>query len=144
MAKLTKTEARNILRALDKHKSKKWVTLEVLSSWVGVYPDILGEQLSEYDPTALLDPDFDVRAVEEVLRAYVEEVTNRREEPRVVVTKKKLSEYESVSDFIYKKMTNAGGLFDKDAYLSDVDLATLKKLVNEEIRSRKAVKKKKR
>ena len=46
--------------------------------------------------------------------------------------KKDISEYESVSDFVYKKMTFAG-MVDRNLVLNEKDLRILKRLVNDEL-----------
>lgn len=144
MKRLSKADAKKILKALEQNKKKKWVPLDTMSSWTGIYPDDLGEMLSEFDPMAQLDPSFDVRDVEEALKEYLNSDAPVVKENRTVVRKKNLLEYEGVSDFIYKKMTSAGGLFDKNAVLSDLDLSILRKLVNEEIKARKPKKAKRK
>ena len=53
--------------------------------------------------------------------------------------KKDINEYESVSDFVYKKMTFAG-MVDRNLVLNEKDLRVLKRLVNDELA---ALKKKK-
>ena len=53
-----------------------------------------------------------------------------------LVTKKQLEQYSSINDFIYQKMS-IGGLIDRSAYLTDTDLRTLKRLINQEQLARK-------
>ena len=57
------------------------------------------------------------------------------------IKKQTLEQYDSVSDFIYKRMTLVGGLLDRNVVLSDTDLRILKKLIVEEQQARKKVKK---
>ena len=57
--------------------------------------------------------------------------------PQVVVKKRDVEQYDSIYDFVYRKMTNAGGLLDKNVILSDADLKILKKLISEEQARRK-------
>ena len=59
--------------------------------------------------------------------------------PKVVAKRKEVDEYESVSDFVYKKMTFAG-MVDRNLVLHEKDLRILKRLVNDELA---ALKKKK-
>ena len=53
-----------------------------------------------------------------------------------VVKKGDVNAFNSVSDFIYRKMTY-NGIVDKNAYLSDKDLKLLKRLIAEEQKRRK-------
>ncbi len=135
MKKLTKTTARLIIGVLDKNKSKKYVPIDFVSRKIGIYPDVLAEELSEIEPTAMLDSELDIKPLYEALVEF-SKTEPRKEKTRVSVTKKELSQYSGVSDFIYKHMTSAGGLFDRNAKLSDQDLAVLKKLINTEITGR--------
>jgi hypothetical protein len=63
----------------------------------------------------------------------------KAKQPKVVALKKDIVEYESIADFIYKKMTYAG-LIDRSTVLNEKDLKILKRLVTMELT---ALKKKK-
>ena len=51
---------------------------------------------------------------------------------KVTATRRDVVEYESVSDFVYKKMTFAG-MVDRNLVLNEKDLRVLKRLVNDEL-----------
>ena len=53
-----------------------------------------------------------------------------------LIKKKEISEYNSINDFVYQKMTY-GGMLNKEAYLTDKDLKILKKLIQDEQEKRK-------
>ena len=59
--------------------------------------------------------------------------------PVVRVTQKDMSAYDSICDFVYQKMTVMGAV-DRYTVLTDKDLKTLKKLINEEQARRKGKK----
>ena len=67
---------------------------------------------------------------------------NKKEEakkpavPNQNVKKGDVNAFNSVSDFIYRKMTY-NGIVDKNAYLSDKDLKLLKRIIAEEQKRRK-------
>lgn len=143
MKALSKTEAEKILRALEKSK-RKYLTLEDLSRIVGLYPDQLGEYFSYFDPLASLDPSFNCRSAQGALTEYVNGLEAKPKKQRIVVGKKMAAEYTSINDFVYKKMTGAGGLVDPSASLNDIDLKILNRLVKEEIESRKPKKRTKK
>ena len=121
--------------------NKKYVTTERLSRVVGIYPEIINETLSYFEPTINMDPDFNLMELVPTLKQYVvkieEEKSNAPLKPQVVVRKRDVDQYDSIYDFIYKKMTNAGGLLDKNVVLSNTDLKILKKLIAEEQNRRK-------
>lgn len=121
--------------------NKKYVTTERLSRVVGIYPEIIAEHLSYFEPTLLMDPDFNLMELVPAVKKFIidkeEAKNNVQVNKKVAIKKKQLEEFESIQDFIYRKMTVAGGLLDKNAYLSDTDLRILKKLIVEEQGKRK-------
>ena len=114
--------------------NRKYVTTERLSKVVGIYPEIINETLSYFEPTINMDPDFNLNELIPVLKQYIveQEEKNSVAPKAPAIRKKDLQQFESISDFIYQKMTFAGGLLDKNAKLSDSDLRVLKKLISEE------------
>lgn len=120
--------------------NKKYVTSERLSRVVGIYPEIISEQLSYFEPTLLMDPSFNLLELIPALKQFVvdkEEEKNSSLMKKVSVKKKEVEIYDSIADFVYKKMTFGGGLVDKNVVLSDKDLKVLKKLVSDEQNRRK-------
>ena len=125
------------LSALNKSKHK-YVTAEKLSREVGLYPEIIASDLSVLEPTLMMDPSYNLKDLIPALEEYIV----KKEEKKAPVVKSEavrktdLAKYDSVSDFVYQKMT-FGGIVDKTCYLSDKDLRALKKLVSEELARRK-------
>ena len=133
------SEVKKYLNAIIK-LNKKYVTSERLSKVVGVYPEIINENLSYFEPTLMMDPEFNLMELVPALKKYVvdkEEAKNNTLVKKPSIYKKELEEFESVSDFIYKRMTFTGGLLDRNVVLSDKDLRILKKLISEEQARRK-------
>ena len=134
------SDVKKYLNAILKLK-KKYVTTERLSRVVGLYPEVINETLSYFEPTINMDPDFNLMELVPALKEYIEKVEEEKNntliKPQVVVKKKDVAQYESIYDFILRKMTNAGGLLDKNVVLSDTDLKILKKLISEEQARRK-------
>ena len=148
MADLKRTHIEKILSTLRKSK-RKYVSLEDLSKAVGLYPDVLGEELAFFDPLIMLDPSKNIRDLESAIEGYLAERKVERvlspAPKRVVASEKELSEFPTIASFVYKKMTFADGLVDSSTKLNDHDLRLLQKLVNREVdaRKRKTRKKKK-
>lgn len=144
MAKPTKAEVKRILGALKRSK-KKFVPLESLSRLVGLYPDVLADTLSYFEPMIRMDPSINTRDLEPALNAYLAEPMKpaaQTKPKRQNAPKKEVAKYASVADFVYKKMTSIGGLVDTSVRLSDEDLLVLQKLIqNEQNRRKKATKK---
>lgn len=147
MAQLSLTKIKKIHSAIkqDKHK---FLSLEMLSRKLGIYSDVLGEELSEFNPLIFMDSSLNMKSLlpqlEERINELEEERAKQPKQPRVVATKKEVMEYRSIQSFIYAKMTGAGGLVDTSAVLDDKDLRILQKLVANEIAKRKAPSKKKK
>ena len=124
--------------------NKKYVTSERLSKVVGVYPEIINENLSYFEPTLMMDPEFNLMELIPALKKFViekEEAKNTTLIKKPQINKKQLEQFDSVSDFIYKKMTFTGGLLDRNVVLSDTELRILKRLISEEQARRKNAKK---
>ncbi len=129
---MNKTTAKKYLSAIENSK-KRYLTCENLSSIMGVYPEVIAEQLSFFEPTLAMDPSFDLKELIPSISKYIEAEEAKREKKEIIkVSKKELSEYKSVSDFLYKKMT-FNGLVDRNASLSEAGLKVLKKLVQKEL-----------
>ena len=128
------------LNAMSKNKVK-YMTCERLSRIVGIYPEVIAENLSYFDPMLNMDPSYDLLALIPQIKEYItnEEEKKAPSAPKVMATKKDVLGYESVSDFIYRKMT-FGGMVDRNQVLTEKDLKILKRLINDELA---ALKKKK-
>ena len=123
--------------------NKKYVTTERLSKVVGVYPEIINEHLSYFEPMLAMDPEYNLMELVPTLKKFLvekEENKNNNLVRNPSIYKKDLDKYESINDFIYKKMTSVGGLLDRNIVLSDTALRILKKLIAEEQANRKAKK----
>jgi len=135
--------------ALLKKKNKKYVTLEMLSKWVGVYPDVLANDLVYFAPMLRMDPTINLSELMPKIEAYLLEESNKSKKTsenkvkRIIAKKKEVAEYKSVSDFVYKKMAGPGGLVSPSTSLSDHDLHVLEILVKNEVKSRKGKTRKK-
>lgn len=137
---MNKTTAKKYLSAIEGSK-KKYLTTENLSRVMGIYPEVIAEQLSYFEPMLAMDPSYDLKELIPVINKYIEEEDSKKvKKPVVKVSKKDISGYKSVSDFIYKKMT-FNGLVDRYATLTEADLKALKKIVQKELDDLKASKK---
>lgn len=138
---MTKTLAKKYLSAI-KGSKKKHLTCEALGREMGLYSDVVREQLSFFEPLITMDMDYECRDLIPQIEEYIESLDEKKAPvERVVIRKEKLTEYKSIGDFVYKKFT-IGGLVDKNITLSEVDLKVLKKLVNEELAKNQKPKKK--
>lgn len=129
------TVLKKYLTAMSKNKVK-YMTCERLSRIVGVYPEVIAENLSYFDPLLNMDPSYDLLVLIPQIKEYIQEEEEKKANnaPKVVATRRDIDEYESVSDFVYKKMTFAG-MVDRNLVLNEKDLRILKRLVNDELAS---------
>lgn len=142
MKKLSKTLLKKYISAIKKEK-KKVMTCEDLSNYIGVYPEVIAEYLSYFDPMVPMDMFYNIKDLLPDLEkelAILEEETPKVVKP-VRITKKEIDKYGSIATFVYEKMTT-GGLVDRNVTLSDKDLRLLKKLITLEEKERKKGKKK--
>jgi len=127
---------------------KKYVSLDMLSRMVGLYSDVLADDLEYFAPLIRMDSTLNMKNLVPQLQAFIAQEENvKAQEPkvkRVVATQKELNQYPNISSFVYAKMTSAGGLVDPSNRLSDEDLHVLKKLVDREVAKRKKETKKKK
>ena len=135
---MNKTTAKKYLSAINGSK-RKYLTCEGLSLYMGIYPEIIASELSEFEPMLAMDPSFNLRELIPALEAYIEEQSKEKKEPRIAVKKAEISQYKSVADFVYNKMT-IGGLVDQNIPLSEKDLKLLRHLVNQELDALKGAK----
>lgn len=140
MKKPSVTQVKKYLTGLSffTKKKVKYVPAEKLSAQIGVYPEKINSDLSYFNPIITMDYTFNLLELIPDMEEFVNDDSNKKEVKIVkdVVTKKKLSEYDSITDFIYKKMS-IGGMVNKNAELSDADLRTLKRLIMQETQNRK-------
>ena len=134
-------DLKKYLQGMAKLPKAKYITSERLAHIIGIYPEVINENLSFFDPMIMMDYTFNLLELVPQIKKFIEDKENKRAPvPKPVVVKKnEVDEYNSYFDFIYKKLT-IGGMIDKSAELSDKDLKILKKLISDELANRKAKK----
>ena len=131
-------DLKKYLQAMAKLPKAKYITSERLSRIIGIYPEVINETLSYFDPMIMMDYEFNLLELVPAVKKYIEEKEAKRAPtPKPVVVKRdEVDAYDNYFDFIYKKLTY-GGMLNRDVNLSDKDLKILKRLINEELASRK-------
>ena len=134
-------ELKKYLQAMAQLPKAKYITSERLSRIVGIYPEVINETFSYFDPMIMMDYEYNLLELIPAVKKYIEEKEAKRAPtPKPVVVKKdEMEQYDNYFDFIYKKLTY-GGMLNRDVNLSDKDLKILKKLIVEELANRKAKK----
>ncbi|MCD8209403.1 MAG: hypothetical protein LUC31_01125 [Coprobacillus sp.] len=130
------SQCKKYLSALRKVKGN-YVTCEKLAPILGYYPEVINDFFSYFDPIVVMDYSYNLRSLESRLEEYINEAAIAKPAtPKAPKVESNESEYESVNDFIYQKMSH-GGFIDKNTYLTNSDLKTLKKLITIEQNNRK-------
>lgn len=131
-------DLKKYLQAMAKLPKAKYITSERLSHIIGIYPEVINETLSYFDPMIMMDYEFNLLELVPAVKKYIEEKEAKRAPtPKPVVVKRdEVEAYDNYFDFIYKKLTY-GGMLNRDVNLSDKDLKILKRLINEELANRK-------
>jgi hypothetical protein len=141
---ITITRVREYSRAL-KSINKKYITLEMLMKKTGRVGEVINDDLVYFDPLIKFDVAYNYATLLPKLEEYIANYEQTLQKPReiVPVKAKELDKYDSISDFIYQKMTiGKSGIIDKNRVLTDRELRALKRLINDEQARRKAEKKK--
>lgn len=135
------------IKAVLEKKQKKYVTLDMLSRYVGLYQDVVADELVDFEPMIKMDTSLNMMDVLPAINEYLANVDKqnkviRETKPkRQAVRKKELLEYKSIGDFVYRKMAGPGGLVSPSAELNDHDLRVLELLIKKEVATRKKKKK---
>ena len=134
-------ELKKYLQGMAKLPKAKYITSESLSRIIGIYPEVINETLSYFDPMIMMDYEYNLLELVPSIKKFIEDKEAKRAPtPKPVMVKKdEVDAYENYFDFIYKKLTY-GGMLDRNVNLSDKDLKILKRLISEELANRKAKK----
>ena len=139
MSKPSVTTVKKYIAALTK-KKYMYIKSERLSMMIGISEEKINEDLSYFEPMIIMDYTYNLLDLIPALKEFVLNDENKKNQRVVkdVVTKKQLSQYDSIADFVYQKMTIPGsGLINQSVVLSDADLRALKRLIQEEQDRRK-------
>lgn len=138
---MNKTQAKKYLSFI-KNTNKRCLTCDQLSRHIGIYPEIIAEQLSYFEPMLAMDPDYDLKDLIPLIESYISSLeTKKHKNSDYSIAKKTTSKYKDVNDFIYQKMT-IGGFIDRSIKLNETDLKILRKLVNSQLDEYKKQKRK--
>ena len=87
---MTKTLAKKYLSAIKASK-KKHLTCEALGRQMGIYPDVIREQLSFFEPLITMDMDYDTHDAIAAIEEYLESLEEKKENvERVIIRKEKI------------------------------------------------------
>ncbi len=115
--------------------SQKYVNADMLAQMIGIYPDVINEAMSLFNPVVTLDVTFNLKELIPQLEMYLQSaklsLTKRNRAPKI-----QEKTFATLGEFVYEKMT-ISGIVDKNSILSDRDLRLAKKIITQELKSRK-------
>ena len=124
---LTKVKVKKYLKSIKDFK-KNVVTPKMVSRDIGIIEDVVREELAYFDPMIRLFAEYNLLELVPFLENYITPVEKTK--PTMRSRKRKDDFYSSVGDFVYKNMTNAGGIIDPNVTLKLSQLKSLRKVVN--------------
>ena len=65
------------LNALTKTKAK-YITAERLSRIIGIYPEIINDTLSYFEPMLMMDPEYNLLALVPEIKKYIAETEEKK------------------------------------------------------------------
>ena len=132
------SDLKKYLQGMAKFPKAKYITAERLSRVVGIYPEVINQTLSYFDPMIMMDYEYNLLELVPAMKKFIEDKENKKAPvmKAEAVRKNEVDLYDNYFDFIYKKLT-VGGMINKSAELSDKDIRILKKLLSEEQLRRK-------
>jgi hypothetical protein len=112
-----------------------------LAMAIGEYPDVVANLFAMFDPFVILDPSYNLkRLLPDADAALLHKTITYQKEQSAHTLASLKSTYGSLTNFLYRKFTQVGGMFDPHVKLTDDELKDLKILVMAELSENKGKK----
>ena len=136
MKSISNATLKKYVLALKKMK-RKYVSSELLSKEVGIYPEVINETISFFDPMVTLDYQYNLMDLLPQMEEYLGDsgVSRNKTTSKQKAVEPRVNQI-SLSDYIYQKLT-IGGFLDRNRVFTDAELKEMKRLIIEEQKSRK-------
>ena len=143
MKSISNATLKKYVLALKKMK-RKYVSSELLSKEVGIYPEVINETISFFDPMVTLDYQYNLMDLLPQMEEYLGDsgVNKTKTTSKTKTYEPKVNQI-TLSDYIYQKLT-IGGFLDRNRVFTDAELKEMKSLIIEEQKSRKGTTSKKK
>ena len=143
MKNISNATLKKYVLALKKMK-RKYVSSELLSKEVGIYPEVINETISFFDPMVKLDYQYNLMDLLPTMEEYLgDSGVNKVKTASKSKTIEPRVNQVSLADYIYQKLT-IGGFLDRNRIFTDAELKEMKRIISEEQKSRKATQVKKK
>lgn len=125
---LNKTNTKKYIQII-KNSKRKVVTVDEVSKKTGEKSDLIRDNLIAFNPLINFDLNYDLHGILNDLENCLASFELEPVKKRMVVRSSEVDKYKSLLDYIYKKMTIAGGMLDLGYKLNKKDIKMLKKLL---------------
>lgn len=128
---LNKTSLKKYITII-KNSKKKVLTCEDVSLISGERVDVIKEHLSNYSPLLRFDSSINIKDILPFLEEDYKKLNVLPKKKRKTIKKKDFENYNNTLDYIYKKMTIAGGMLNLGYTITIEDIKILRKLLKNE------------
>lgn len=135
---LSITLLKRIIQQLKK-TTQKYVTVDDLSQQLGIYPNKIAEVIAFFNPLILMDMTSNLHDHLPAMENYLNTLTQPKPTKKMKVERVDIQSFKTIIDFIYQRLT-IDGIIDKTHQLSVAELKAMKKLIIEELKSKKLLK----
>ena len=122
-----------------KKTNQKYITVDDLSQQLGIYPEKISEVIAFFNPLILMDMTSNLRDNLTDMENYLTTKIQPKEMKKTKRIRFDFKAYKSMLDYLYQHLT-IDGILDKTRQLTIAELKIIKKIINEEIKSKKPTK----
>lgn len=127
---ISKTRLIKIVKAIETTRTK-FYELQDLSVDTGIKIESLRKDLEEFLPLINFDYPYNLTEYCDVFKERLEEL-NKAPKKKKVYTKKDIDNYTGFVDYVYKNMTDYGGILDTGYVLNKKDIRIIRRLLKDE------------
>lgn len=128
---LNKTNTKKYIQVI-KNSKRKVVTVDEVSKKTGKKSDLIRDNLVAFNPLINFDLNYDLHGILTDLENSLVEFEREPIKKRMSIKSIEVDKYKGILDYIYKKMTVAGGILDLGYKLNKKDIKLIKKLLKKD------------
>lgn len=128
---LNKTNTKKYIQVI-KNSKRKVVTVDEVSKKTGKKSDLIRDNLVAFNPLINFDLNYDLHGILTDLENSLVEFEHEPIKKRMSIKSIEVDKYKGILDYIYKKMTVAGGILDLGYKLNKKDIKLIKKLLKKD------------
>src|SRR5574344_1105684 len=128
---LNKTNTKRYIQIIKSSK-RKVVTVDEVSKKTGEKSDFIRDNLVSFNPLINFDLNYDLHGILTDLENCLLEFESEPIKKRMSIRSSEVDKYKNMLDYVYKKMTIAGGMLDLCYKLNKKDIKIIKKLLKKD------------